>query len=306
MTRSLIVVRAGALTTVQDLGRVGWAHLGVPRSGAADRESLRLANRLVGNDAGAAGLEVTVGGLEVQATAHLTVAVTGAACPITVDGVPVPARAVLQPGPGARLRLGAAVSGVRAYLAVRGGIAVAEVLGSRSTDTLSGLGPAVIADGDVLPIGTRAPGWPLIDVAAGSAGTNDTVRLTAIAGPRADALADGGTQSPGSLTGLTGLTALTGTTWTVSGDSDRVGVRLEGPPLPIRHDGPVRPSEGAVLGAIQVPPSGRPVLFLADHPVTGGYPVVAVVTDGSIDRAAQLRPGQRVEFRLLDPPEIKF
>jgi biotin-dependent carboxylase-like uncharacterized protein len=288
---ALLVVRAGPLTTVQDLGRTGWAHLGVPRSGALDRESLRLANRLVGNDENAAGLEVTVGGLRLRAGRHLTVAVTGGVGPLTIDGGAVPSRAVLHLSPGAVLRLGPARSGIRAYLAVRGGIDVPTVLGSRSTDRLSGLGPPVVADGDVLPIGSRAIGWPLVDVAPGAAPTGGTVRLTAIPGPRADVLT------------ADGLERLGLGPWRVSGDSDRIGVRLDGPALPIDPAAAVVPSEGVALGAIQVPPSGQPVLFLADHPVTGGYPVVAVVIDACLDRAGQLRPGQRVEFRLRPRPD---
>jgi biotin-dependent carboxylase-like uncharacterized protein len=280
-----MVLRAGPLTTVQDLGRRGWAHLGVPRSGAADLASLRLANRLVGNLEGAAALEVTVGGLQLRAVADLTIAVTGATCPITIDDVRSPARAVLPLAAGATLRLGPATAGVRAYLAVRGGVDVPPVLGSRSTDTLSGLGPAVLVDGQVLAVGSQTAGWPVVAIAPGAEPSVQTVRLATIAGPRDDALAPGGRELLG------------GTTWRVSEDSDRVGLRLDGPPLPMLELAE-RPSEGVTGGAIQVPPGGRPVLFLADHPVTGGYPVVAVVRAAEVDRAGQLRPGQGVEFDL--------
>jgi allophanate hydrolase subunit 2 len=150
----LIVVRTGPLTTVQDLGRSGWAHLGVPTSGAADRASLRLANRLVGNAETAAGLEITLGGLELRAVGDLTIAVTGASCPITVAGRPSPSRAVLWVPSGATVRLDPAPAGLRAYLAVRGGLDLMPVLGSRSTDTLSGLGPPVPGPGDRLAVGT--------------------------------------------------------------------------------------------------------------------------------------------------------
>jgi biotin-dependent carboxylase-like uncharacterized protein len=286
MTR-LIVVRAGPLTTVQDLGRSGWAHVGVPTSGAADRAALRLANRLVGNLEAAAGLEVTVGGLELRAVGDLTIAVTGAPVPITLDGVPSPSRTLLHVGADATLRLGPTFGGVRAYLAVRGGVDVPRVLGSRSTDTLSGLGPAVLADGDALAVGSEVAGWPVLTVAPGAEPTGAEARLRAIPGPRDDALAPGGRE------------LLRRTTWLVSELSDRVGVRLDGPPLPVRSAAATIASEPMVRGAIQVPPNGRPVLFLADHPVTGGYPVVAVVIDADIDQAGQLRPGQGLRFDLL-------
>ena len=286
----LVVVRAGPLTTVQDLGRGGWAHLGVPTSGAADRASLRLANRLVGNRERAAALEVTVGGLEVRAVAALTVAVTGASCPITVAGVPSPSRTVLPLPAGATLRLGAAVAGVRAYLAVRGGVDVPPVLGSRSTDTLSGLGPAALMDGDVLAAGSEVAGWPVLTIAPGAEPAGGTVRLAAIFGPRDGSLA------------ASGRDLLQHTTWRVSHRSDRVGLRLVGPPLPVLATTGMA-SEGVVRGAIQVPPGGEPVLFLADHPVTGGYPVVAVVAEADVDRAAQLRPGQGLRFEPRPAPD---
>jgi biotin-dependent carboxylase-like uncharacterized protein len=296
VTPGLRILRSGPLTTVQDLGRVGWAHLGVPTSGAADRASLRLANRLVGNREGAAALEVTVGGLEVRAIGDLTIAVTGAACPITVDGTPSPSRVVLWLRSDATVRLGPATAGVRAYLAVRGGIAVPPVLGSRSTDTLSGLGPAIPADGDLLAVGSGESarsdiaGWPVLTVAPGSAPTTQTLRLHAVPGPRDGALAAGGRD------------LLEHTTWRVSERSDRIGLRLDGPALPVDPASAV-PSEGVVRGAIQVPPGGRPVLFLADHPVTGCYLVVAVLTDADTDRAGQLRPGQGVELLLTAAPD---
>ena len=286
-SRRLQVVRAGPLSTVQDLGRPGWAHLGVPRSGAADRSSLRLANRLVGNHESAAGLEVTVGGLELRAEGDLTVAITGANCPITISGTPSPARAVLRLPSGATLALGPARRGVRAYLAVRGGLAVPPVLGSRSTDTLSGLGPAVLGAGDRLDVGFEVTGWPRVDVAPGPDLPDGPVRLVAVAGPRDEALAAGGRE------------LLAGTTWRVSDRSDRIGLRLDGPALPVVESW-TTPSEGVVAGAIQLPPGGQPVVFLADHPVTGGYPVVAVLAEREIDRAAQLRPGQELSLLIRD------
>jgi biotin-dependent carboxylase-like uncharacterized protein len=182
---------------------------------------------------------------------------------------------------------------LRAYLAVRGGYAVTPVLGSRSTDLLSGLGPPPLVDGDVLPIGELVDGWPLVDQAPVAEPTGGPVLLRAVPGPRADW-----------LTG-DGLARLWSATWTVAADSNRVGLRLQagGVRLERSRTGEL-PSEGLVRGAVQVPPSGEPVLFLADHPVTGGYPVAAVVIARDADLAGQVRPGQQVRFVAVPAPPI--
>lgn len=286
-SRGIEVIATGALALVQDLGRPGLAASGVGRSGAADRAALRLANRLVANPEDAAGIEVVFGGLAVRARTLHTVALTGAPAPAAVDGTPVGHHSVVLLRPGQVLRLGPPPTGLRTYLAVRGGIAVEPVLGSRSTDVLAGLGPPAVAPGHVLPVGPQPPTFPLVDVAPVAVPPGGTVVLRAIAGPRADRLAD--------------PAALTRTTWTASSRSDRVGMRLDGARLERAGTGEL-PSEGMVRGAIQVPPGGEPVLFLADHPVTGGYPVAAVVLDADVDRAAQVRPGQSVRFVLVPPP----
>jgi biotin-dependent carboxylase-like uncharacterized protein len=292
MTRALLVEAAAPGTTVQDLGRPGLAQLGVTGSGAADRGALRLANRLVGNPDAAAGLEVTLGGLAVRAGAACTVAVTGACCPVAVDGVPHPRNAVLPLAAGARLTLGPATAGVRAYLAVRGGIAVAPVLGSRSRDTLAALGPRPPRAGDELPVGDAATGWPLVDVAAVPEPDPGPVELRVVAGPWPDAW------------GASALRALLEASWRVGADSDRIGLRLDGPAVTGAAAGARAgwPSSGLVRGAVQVPPGGEPTLFLADHPVTGGYPVLVCVVDADTDRAAQLRPGQGVRLRMVAGP----
>ncbi|MHA6624067.1 5-oxoprolinase subunit C family protein [Pseudonocardia sichuanensis] len=287
MSRALDVLATGALALVEDLGRPGLAATGVGRSGAADRAALRLANRLVANDEGAAGIEVVFGGLAVRARSRLTVALSGAPAPADVDGTPVGHHAVVRLRDGQVLRLGTPPTGLRTYLAVRGGIAVPPVLGSRSTDVLSGLGPEKLAPGTVLPVGPEPDAVPLLDVAPVAVPPDGEVVLRAVPGPRADFLTD--------------PTAPARTTWTASSRSDRVGMRLEGAALE-RAGSQELPSEGIVRGAVQVPPGGEPVLFLADHPVTGGYPVVAVVLDADVDRAAQVRPGQRVRFRFVAPP----
>jgi biotin-dependent carboxylase-like uncharacterized protein len=187
---------------------------------------------------------------------------------------------------GSVVSLGQPRQGLRSYLAVRGGLEVPEVLGSRSRDVMSGLGPEPLAEGDVLPVGRPVRVHPGVDHLPWPRLT-DPVVLRAVRGPR-----DGWVEE---------VDLLTRATWRATDRSNRVGMRLEGPGLPHARDEQL-PSEGAWRGAIQVPPSGEPVLFLADHPVTGGYPVVAVVVDEDVDRAAQVRPGQQVSFRWMEAP----
>jgi KipI family sensor histidine kinase inhibitor len=351
--RVIEVVRAGPLTIVADLGRPGYGHLGVPRSGAADPASLRLANRLVGNPEDAAGLELTLGGAELRfggpggagaaeagdeagaagaragagavGAGAVWVAVTGAAVPVRLDRGPGPGRVGdreldlagdreldLADGSGlgvpfavpagATVTVGVPTGGVRSYLAVRGGVAVPAVLGSRSCDTLSGLGPGPLRAGDRLPVGDSAGFGPIVANVApraasgiavapgpGPGGEPEPVELRVVAGPRDDWFT------------AEAMDRLRRGVYEVTSDSNRSGLRLTGPELPRSRPGEL-PSEGMPLGALQVPPSGQPILFLADHPVTGGYPVIAVVAADGIGRAAQLRPGDRVRFRLVPSP----
>jgi biotin-dependent carboxylase-like uncharacterized protein len=281
------VLRAGALTTVQDAGRAGHAHLGVPAAGALDGPALRLANRLVGNDERTAALEITLTGCRLRFRRTSIVAVTGArAARLTVDGrsvdaavpVPVPAGAVVDIGP--------ATSGVRTYLAVAGGVDVPPVLGSRSTDTLSGLGPPPLRDGDALPVGRAqgpaAPVWFDVPAPARAA-----VELRVTPGPRVDWFTAAARDT------------FTGATYTVSPKSNRVAVRLTGPRLG-RAIADELPSEGIVLGAVQVPAGGEPLVFLADHPTTGGYPVIGIVEPADLPLLAQSRPGTAVTFRRAE------
>jgi biotin-dependent carboxylase-like uncharacterized protein len=272
--RALQVVRVGPLALVQDLGRPGHAAVGVPRSGAADRAALRLANRLVANDdEGAAGIEVLLGGLVVRAHGLRTIALAGAAAPADVDGTPVGHHTVVTLRPGQTLTLGPPPTGLRTYLAVRGGLDVPRVLGSTGTDTLSGLGPAPLEPG---PARRRPRAAPAVVAGprAGRPALGTTVTLRAVRGPRADWVVD--------------PEALVRTTWTVSSRSDRVGMPLRRLPAP--HGPPRAAERGHGPGAIQVPPGGEPVVFLADHPVTGGYPVVAVVVDATSTGRGAARP----------------
>lgn len=274
---TLSVVEAGPLTTVQDTGRLGLAALGIGRSGACDRASYQLANRLLRNDPGVAALEVTFGGLAVRSSATVMVALTGARCP------DVPHNSPFTVAAGETLRLGPPVTGMRTYLAVRGGIDVTPVLGSRSTDILAGLGPPVVTKGAELRVGPAPKQFPNVDCAPVPDPEGGDVTVGVSAGPRRDWFTDGA------------WSTLLGAAYEVTTESNRVGMRLEGTPLE-RERPDELPSEGMLRGALQVPPSGRPVLFLADHPVTGGYPVIGYVDDHDVDRCAQLRPGQRLRF----------
>jgi biotin-dependent carboxylase-like uncharacterized protein len=284
---SISVRRPGLFTTVQDLGRPGFAHLGVPAAGAVDASSLRLANRLVGNEEGAAALEITLAGPELVFDSPTFVALTGGSVEATVHRRPVPMHAAQCIPSGGALVIGSVTAGVRTYLGVRGGIDVPPVLGSRSTDTLSGLGPPKLAGGQSLPVGSSVVGEPWEEVVPTPAIDVEPV-LRVTLGPR------DGHFEPGAVE------TLVHSVWTVTSASDRAGVRLEGPPLRWREQRELR-SEGVVTGAVQVPPDGQPIVFLANHPTTGGYPVIAVVVTVDLPLAAQARPGTTLRFRVIRP-----
>jgi biotin-dependent carboxylase-like uncharacterized protein len=300
------VLAPGPLTLVEDAGRPGLAHLGVPSSGAADRVAYAAANRLVGNRPGAAVLEVLLGGLVLRATGTVLVAVTGAPSTATIDrsagverrrGHPMtseqPSGCSFALSAGETLAITAPDRGLRNYLAVRGGFDVEPVLGSRSADLLSGLGPPPLQAGDLLPVGDELESWPAAEsippapLMPTPPGRSDPVTLRLLRGPRDDWFSDAG------------WATLTEGTWRVGQDSNRVGVRIVGG-TPLHRvpgfDGEL-PSEGMVAGAVQVPPDGQPVLFLRDHPVTGGYPVIGVLTAASVDALAQLRPGDGLRLQ---------
>ncbi|MDV8024282.1 biotin-dependent carboxyltransferase family protein [Rhodococcus sp. IEGM 1330] len=281
--RAVTVLQTGPLCTVQDRGRPGYASIGVGCSGAADRHSHDAANRLVGNNSDAATLEVTLGGLKLRAEFDAVVAVTGAHVICRVDGTVQGLNSTLVVRAGQELELSAPTWGLRSYLAVRGGIDVPAVLGSRATDTMSGLGPEPLSPGTVLAVGNDSGRWPAADFGIPPPSSRATLHVTF--GPRENWF----TERARSL--------LLEQPWTVTPDTDRVGIRLDGSePLTRAIDSELS-SEGMVLGALQVPPSGQPVLFLADHPVTGGYPVIAVVTAADVSAAAQLTPGTQIRFR---------
>lgn len=284
----LEVLRTGPLAIVEDLGRTGLAHLGVGRSGAADRRSHTLANRLVANPDDRATVEVTFGGFSARVRGgDVDIAVTGADTDPTVNGIMFGTNSIHHVRDGEVISLGTPRAGLRTYLAVRGGICVTPVLGSRSYDVMSAIGPAPLQAGDLLPVGEHTADYPELDQAPVAAFTGDTVELLAIPGPRDDWLVD--------------PDALVHTDWVVSDHSDRVGTRLVGRPLQHRDPDRQLPSEGTTRGALQVPPNGLPVILGPDHPLTGGYPVVGVVIDEDIDKVAQVRPGQHVRLQWARP-----
>jgi biotin-dependent carboxylase-like uncharacterized protein len=327
--RLVEVLQPGPLTTIQDLGRAGLAHLGVPASGAADAGSLRLANELVGNDAAAACLEVTLGRLALRFHAAAYVAVTGARVSARVSvadsgsvsdrGHPgnrdIPTGGAFAVPAGSVLRLGAPTSGLRSYVAIDGGIVVSPVLGSRSSDSLSGLGPTPLRPGDWLPAGQprshpkkRGGSLPrTAELGAEESGTQPS-------GTEPSGTGLSGTERSGTMAGpaelrvipgprddwfaADALGTLTAASFTVGAASNRSGVRLSGPPLRRSRAGELL-SEGVVTGSLQVTHDGQLILLLADHPTTGGYPVIGVVASADVGLAAQLRPGQQVRFRVV-------
>lgn len=291
----LRVIDAGLQTLIEDAGRCGVAGMGVGESGTSIRRAYEQANRLVGNRPGAATLELSHGGFAVEAIGTAVLAVAGAPRDGRITGPlgtrNVPKGRAFRLSIGERLTLGAPTRGLRTALAIRGGIAATPVLGSRSRDTLARLGPVPVAAGDaihvaneaILPVGTPESS-ELPAVKLPTAGEETTLRV--ILGPR-DNWFD-----------TASLERFTAQSWEVTPRSDRVGVRLAGDALTrtADFDGKELPSEGMVLGAIQIPPDGQPVLFLADRPLTGGYPVIAVVHDDDTELAAQLAPESRVRF----------
>ena len=281
------VVRAGPLTAFQDRGRPGLAQLGVPPSGAADMPAFELGNRIVGNDPGAAALEATLVGPTLRFAQAALVAVTGADAGATIAGRPLAPGIPAAVPAGALLELGPCRDGVRAYIFVRGGFAVEAALGSRSHDLLTGLGPPPLRDGDRLPVGPE-PRQPPQHAGIALVQRPGDPTLSVVPGPRHDWFPP------------EALAALTEVTWRVGIDSNRVGIRLEGPPL-ARLDRGELLSEGLVTGAIQVTSGGQPIVLGPDHPTTGGYPVIAVVLAADLALAGQFAPGASVRFRLARP-----
>jgi biotin-dependent carboxylase-like uncharacterized protein len=285
---TLEIIKTGPLALLEDLGRPGLAHMGVTRSGAADRRSHTLANRLVANPNDRATVEVMFGGFSARVHGDdVAIAVTGADANPSVNGVPFGTNSIHYAHDGQVISLGSPNSGLRSYLAVRGGIEVAPVLGSRSYDVMSAIGPQPLQAGDVLNVGDHTDDFPELDQAPVASIADDLLEVLVVPGPRDDWFTD--------------PDALVHTDWIATDRSDRVGMRLAGRPLQYRWPDRQLPSEGATRGAIQVPPNGLPVILGPDHPVTGGYPVIGVVGDADIDKIAQIRPGQHVRLHWSRP-----
>lgn len=278
--KGILVEKPGSLTLIEDLGRPGCAHLAVPRSGAADRPACIRANRLVGNADDAAVLEMTLLGPRLRFDDDALIALTGADLDARLDGAPVWLEKAITVRAGQVLACGAARRGVRGYLGIAGGIEAPLLLGSRSHDVLSGLGPPPLRVGDRLQVG-RARGAPRAVVAPPALPEVPVLRFTP--GPRDDWFVP------------EALHVLGAAPYEVSADSNRIAIRLTGAALPRAIEREL-PSEGLVPGAIQVPPDGQPVVMLADHPVTGGYPVIGVVNAEDLWLLAQARPGSAVMF----------
>jgi antagonist of KipI len=290
MIAELQVIRPGALTTVQDLGRWGAQAEGVPVAGPMDPMSHRIANALVGNGASAASLEVTLIGPEIEFHDDRTVAVAGAAFDLTVDGSPVPgARFAVRSG--SRLRFGRRIRGSRAYLAVSGGIDVPLVLGSRATHLVSrmgGLGGRALAAGDRVPLGVEPTGRGrhlsrALDVPFEIPEGETRVRV--LPGPQLDRFVD------------EALDVLQSAKYEIEHDSDRMGFRLQGPTLSHRYGADII-SDATPVGALQVPESGQPLLLMADRQTTGGYPKIATVITADLGMAGQLGPGDSILFAV--------
>jgi antagonist of KipI len=278
VTSSIHVLEPGFQTTVQDLGRFGYAHLGVSASGAADALALRAGNLLVGNAENAAALEMTLTGATLEFQSAATLAITGSDF---ASGLPL--WRVTEVSPGTVVRFGPAHFGARCYLAVRGGIAGPKTLGSASTHLASGLGGRPLRKGDRIPIGNNAirrPGTRLLTPLA----NEGPLRVTA--GPQASWFPDDLYASPYTVT-----------------TSSRMGVRLRGNPIP----GPTGHmiTEGVSLGAVQIPPDGQPLILFVEHQTTGGYPKPANVISADLWRVGQLRPHQSIRFERVTMEEAR-
>lgn len=315
--RTLVIEEPGLAATVQDLGRPGHADLGISRSGALDHDSLRCASRLVGNHSDAACIE-TYGGLRVRAMGEQVLAIAGAEVDATIDASridagdadtdrsrPAPHGHAFALGDGEVLDIGFPKQGAVAYLGIRGGLDIEPVLGSLSSDILSDLGPRPLRAGDELPVRAWTSGVVAVsEDDAGSSicgsdahrphglfGQDEGVSLDVVLGPRDEMFTEAA------------VTALLEQEWEVTPQSNRVGLRLHGDQPLERTDDSELESEPMASGALEVPPGGQPVVFMADHPLTGGYPVIGSVASWDLNRAGQVPIGARIRFRLAQSDE---
>ncbi|MBN2003356.1 MAG: biotin-dependent carboxyltransferase family protein [Anaerolineae bacterium] len=294
------ILDAGLLTTVQDGGRRGWARFGVPPSGPLDAVAFRAANLLVGNAPGAAALEITLTGPVLRLSRESLIAICGATFDVWAGRLPVPTWHAVYVRAGQYVTFGQCRDGARAYLAISGGIALAPFLGSQSTYLKGGFGGLegrALRPGDRLPLGPQPVREPVM--AAGKTwppewrppySHNPTLRI--VWGPQDTASDD------------VARAALTGEAYRVTPEADRMGMRLEGPALVCQTAGE-SVSDGLVTGSIQVPPNGRPIVMLADHQTTGGYPKIATVIQADLPLLAQCLPGASIHFKAVSLDEAR-
>jgi len=293
---ALIVEAPGLFTTVQDLGREGFGPMGVSASGAADAVSLRIGNRLVGNPDGTAALEMTLVGGAFTFERTATIVATGADFGLSLDGMALPMWTSIEIRKGETVRFGASRSGARAYLCVHGGIAVEPFLGSASTHVLSGLGGfegRALRKGDRVELGAANSLFRKIAIspnALESLQPRKTIRITD--GPQSDWFAEASWKT------------LCGNTFRISEQSNRMGIRLEGPPIPLDASREMI-TEGVSLGAIQVTPSGQPIILFVEQQTTGGYPKIANVISADLHSLGQLRPRDEIRFERIEMSEAR-
>jgi KipI family sensor histidine kinase inhibitor len=292
--RQFTVIKPGLLTTIQDIGRWGHQAFGVPVSGPMDDVSCRLANLIVGNPSGAAVLEATVAGPELRIDTETIIAVTGADLGATLEGTPLPLNGAVHCPAGCVIRCGERRNGARAYMAFDGGIATAPTLGSRATHLMSelgGIGGRALKAGDVVPLQPRTPMAPRPKPRAIAPTAMGGARLRVLLGPQDEYFAPAAVET------------LQRTRFTITSQSDRMGYRLAGRARIERASHQEMISDATFIGAIQVPPSGDPILLMADRQTSGGYPQIATVITADLPLAGQLAPGDWVEFQLCTRAE---
>ncbi|HEI8865952.1 5-oxoprolinase subunit PxpC [Serratia sp. AKBS12] len=280
----LNILRAGIYTTVQDLGRNGFRRLGISQGGALDIPALKIANLLVGNAPDAAGLEITLGQFSAEFTRSGWIALTGAGCDAQLDGKPLWTGWRYAVKKGQKLVLGQPKRGMRSYLALAGGIAVTEMLGSRSTDlkaAFGGLEGRLLKDGDRLPLGKS------VSLPAASVGVKQLLfnnRIRAMPGPEYDEFTPEAQEE------------FWRTAWQLSPQSNRMGYRLHGSGMLARTTDREMLSHGLLPGVVQVPHNGQPIVLMADAQTTGGYPRIACVIEADLYHLAQIRLGEPIHF----------
>jgi antagonist of KipI len=283
---TISVVKPGLFTTVQDLGRYGFAHLGISPAGAADPLSLRIANLLLGNDENAPALEMTLLGATLAFDESATVAITGARCECKLGSSTVPASQAVEIPPGSVLQCGSIMDGARCYLAVQGGFEVSLVMGSASTDvrgSFGGFEGRRLQRGDVLRIGQAPKAQPRRLRAGANEGLRRAESVHVTRGAQSDWFSHDT------------YARFLGTPYMVSEQSDRAGLRLRGEAIP-PHEKTQLLTDGIPLGAIQVPQDGQPIILFVDQQTTGGYPKIANVIAADMNRIGQLRPRDEVRF----------